>query len=47
MKCSRSDSEHICADFRHIRIFFSRANLLGTHLQICENIVFRDYDLGR
>ena len=25
--------------------FFSRANVLGTHLKICENIVFRDYEL--
>ena len=45
MKCSRSNSEHTGADFRHIRNIFSRANLLGTHLQICENIVFRDYEL--
>ena len=40
MKCFRSDSEHTSG----ILEIFSRAILLGTHLQICENIVFRDYE---
>ena len=28
-----------------LEFFFSMAILLGTHLQICENIAFRDYEL--
>ena len=44
MKCARSDYEHTWPSQTSGTIF-SRAILLGTLLQICENIVFRDYSI--